>query len=89
MPESGPLPGTVVETLSSEPNANTETSNGPAVSELSEETDFIRPSVLTVGSDRRSKLERLAASQGGEHHMHLKCGQHVKMYKPTHWAVSS
>ena len=89
LPENGPLPGTVLQTVDKTTQANqTETTDGPSVSELSDDTDFVRPSVLTLGNDRRSDLERLAAAANGEHHTHVRLGKVVQMFKDQHWPVS-
>ena len=87
LPENGPLPGTVVETENNSSRQNQETSDGPAVTQLSDDTDCIRPSVLTLGKDNRNSLERLAAATGGEHHVHVRLNQLVAIHKKQHWKV--
>lgn len=87
LPEDGHLPATLIESTV-QPNLNVGSQpTGPSTSSMSDESSFIRPSVLTLGSDDRTSTERLAAACGGAHHVHMKLGQPVKMHTKKQWKV--
>ena len=87
IPEDGQLPSTLIESTI-QPNLNVGSqATGPSTSAMSDECSFIRPSILTLGSDDRTSTERLAAAGGGTHHVHMKLGQTVKMYTKQQWKV--
>jgi hypothetical protein len=89
LPSSGTLPGTYVETnITSVNEVQLDITDGPGLSRMSSENDFVRPSVLTLGSDARSNMERLAAASGSEaNQVHMKLGKRVDLWKKNRWRV--
>ena len=88
LPTEGALPGTVLTTEDGAPHNVDETSGGPSTSTLNEQTDIIRPSILTLGSDVRSTSERFGSmTSGPENAAHMCLGEHVRMYLKHQWKV--